>query len=204
MLQANVLQPRTLDILKKIMNNPTFSSFTLVGGTALALQLGHRLSIDLDFFSYNAIDHETIKIELETIGNVVENYRNKIMFRVELDQIKMDFVSYKFLPLKPQIVMEEIRLASIEDICGMKIEAIKNRGAKKDFYDLYFLLKDKKLKDIFAIHSIKYPGNNTLQLSMSLQFFEDADKDENPVLLREKPTWEEVKTALRNAVKEVV
>jgi predicted nucleotidyltransferase component of viral defense system len=204
MLQANVVQPGTLDILRKIMQNPIFDSFVLVGGTSLALQIGHRLSIDLDFFSTQSTDHEKIKAELEEMGMLSENYRNKIMLRVELENIKMDFVTYKFDFLNPPLVIDGIRLASIEDICGMKLEAIKNRGLKKDFYDLYFLLKKVSLDAMLLSHSKKYPGTNRFQLLMSLNFFNDADVSETPVLMKEKNiTWEQIKEVIRKAVKSV-
>ena len=204
MLQANVIQPRTLGILKKIMQNSAFDSFVLVGGTSLALQIGHRLSIDLDFFSIESIDHERIKAELEETGMLSENYRNKIMLRVELENIKMDFVTYKFDFLKPPLVLEGIRLASVDDICGMKLEAIKNRGLKKDFYDLYFLLKEVSLDEMILSHSKKYSGTNRFQLLMSLIFFNDAEVSETPVLMKEKNiTWEQIKEVIRKAVKSV-
>ncbi len=205
MLQTNVLQPRTLDILKKVMGNPAFSQYILVGGTALALKMGHRLSIDLDFFSFQPIDHEAIKIELEQIGVLSENYRNKIMLRVDVDAVRMDFVTYKFDLLKPLIVSDGIRMASVEDICGMKFEAIKNRGLKKDFYDLYFLLKEFSIKDMLKFHASKYPGTNQFQMLMSLRYFDDADKSESPVLLKDKNvSWQNVKKVIEDALKSVM
>lgn len=186
------------------MGNPAFSQYILVGGTALALKMGHRLSIDLDFFSFQPIDHEAIKIELEQIGTLSENYRNKIMLRVDVDSVRMDFVTYKFELLKPIIVADGIRMASVEDICGMKLEAIKNRGLKKDFYDLYFLLKEFSIQDMLKFHYSKYPGTNQFQMVMSIEYFDDADKSESPVLLKEKHiSWEEIKNAIRQAVKSV-
>ena len=131
MLYTEVLEPGTLGILRNVLANETFESFNLVGGTALALQFGHRLSIDLDFFTTNSFDNELIKAELADIGAWMTDSENRIGLRGQLSGIKMDFVTYKYPLLEPAVVLEGIRMLSQADISAMT-----NRVAKKDFYDI--------------------------------------------------------------------
>lgn len=202
MLQTAVLESGTLAHLKSMMLNPEFNQFTLVGGTALALQLGHRISVDLDLFSPERFSHDTLLYEVQTLGKVKELYRNKIMLQVTLDEVKIDFVYYPYSLIRPVTVIENVRLASIEEIAAMKLSAITGRGVKKDFYDLFFLLKQYNIKQIMGFYIEKYTDRNYFQVSKSLTYFDDADNTDDPVVLKGKVSWAEVKQTIEKAVKE--
>ena len=137
MLYTEVLEPGTLGILRNVLANETFESFSLVGGTALALQFGHRLSIDLDFFTTNSFDNELVKAELADIGTWTTDSENRIGLRGQLSGIKMDFVTYKYPLVEPAVVLDGIRMLSQADISAMT-----NRGQKKIFtiYTFYYAL----------------------------------------------------------------
>jgi len=136
MLQYHTVEPATLDLLKKISAIPSFSSHRLVGGTSLALQFGHRLSVDLDFFSTEQFDHEEILFNLKSIGKIEIVSRSKFINCFFINDVKVDFVSLPYQWLEEPMIEDSIRLAGRKDIAAMKLSAITNRGSKKDFIDI--------------------------------------------------------------------
>lgn len=196
MLYAEVLESSTLGILKAVLANGTFSNFNLVGGTALALQFGHRLSIYLDFFTTDVFDKELIKAEVTEIGSWITDSENKIGLRGRLNSIKIDFVTYRYPLLAPPIVLEGVRMASLADISAMKLAAITNRGAKKDFYDIFFLLRRHSFAQLCEWYKAKYQTNNLFMMLKSMTYFDDAELTEAPVLLTDKASWQIVKETL--------
>lgn len=200
MLHTEVLEPGTLDILRAVLTTDTFDSFCLVGGTALALQFGHRLSEDLDFFTPEAFDKELVKFELQQIGNWQVDSENKIGLRGKLNGIKMDFVTYRYPVLQPFTVIEGVRMLSLADISAMKLSAITNRGAKKDFYDVYFLLKEFGFSQLCDWYRQKFDTNNLFMLLKSLTYFNDAEQSQTPTVLTQTVSWNSVKQTLLDEV----
>ena len=200
MLHTAVIEPGTLGILKYISSQEIFESFCLVGGTALALQMGHRLSIDLDFFSPESFDKELFKTELSEYGDWITFSENKIGLRGQLNDVKVDFVTYRYPLLEPATSEEGIRMFSINDIAAMKLSAITNRGAKKDFYDIYFLMRQYGLSQLLEWYQQKYQTNNLFMILKSLTYFDDAELTETPVLLQKKTGWTTVKKTILEAV----
>lgn len=196
MLQTQAVSPNTLELLKKLQSLNELKKFRLVGGTALALLFGHRLSVDLDFFSYDTPLPEQFQAILRKEGIQIENVllSNRINI-FNLNEVKTDFVNYSYKWLKNPILEQEYTLASIEDIAAMKLSAITNRGTKKDFVDLFFLLEIFELKQMINLYHKKYPEATDFLLFKSLIYFEDAEKDPMPKML--KPIeWQQVKTRL--------
>ena len=196
MLHIEVLESGTLGILRAVLANEAFQSFNLVGGTALALQFGHRLSIDLDFFTTDPFDKELIKAELIDLGNWSTDSENKIGLRGQLDGIKMDFVTYRYPLLAPTVVIDDIRMLSQADISAMKLSAVTNRGAKKDFYDIFFLLRRHSFAQLCDWYKQKFQTNNLFMLLKNITYFNDAESTETPVLLGEKISWETVRDTI--------
>lgn len=193
MLHPKVLKPGTLDILRAILSIEAFDSFNLVGGTALALQFGHRLSIDLDFFTTEHFDKELAKIELDGIGHWVTDGENKISLRGQLNGVKIDFVTYRYPLLEAISVIEGVRMLSQADISAMKLAAVTNRGAKKDFYDIFFLLRHYSFAQLCNWYQAKFQTNNLFMLLKSLTYFDDAELTETPIILADNVSWEMVK-----------
>ncbi len=192
MLQTNTVNKHTLELLKQICTHQSFNDFFLVGGTALALQIGHRVSVDLDFFSTNDFDQIKLKevlineFDAQIIGlenNSITGVINGVMF---------DFITHQYKILKPIIFEEGIRISSIEDIAAMKMNAVRNRGSKKDFFDIYFLLQKFKLSSLLEFVNSKYPNHLDILTLKSLVYFEDAENQPNCELITDV-AWTEVK-----------
>ncbi len=200
MLHTATLEPGTLGLLTRIMAQEAMQPFYLVGGTALALQMGHRLSIDLDFFCESAFDKELVKAEMNAIGHWETDSENRIGLRGQLNGVKIDFVTYNYPQISPAWVELGVRMFSQPDIAAMKLSAVTNRGAKKDFYDIFFLLKTYSFGQLCAWYQEKYRTNNLMMVLKSITYFDDADQTGTPVLLDEKVAWTTVQDKLRNEV----
>lgn len=203
MLQYSTVDQGTLELLKSLMQQPFLSDYNLVGGTALALQLGHRKSIDLDLFTSMDIDTINLKNQLEQIYKIsdVASNKNGLSLFIEYPEksnnmVKVDFVKYQYGLLRELIVIDGIRLLSIEDIIPMKLSAAANRGTKKDFFDLYFLLQVYSLKEMMKLFEQKFSNFNNFYIVKSLTYFDDAENDIDPVVIN-PCSWCEVKEYMR-------
>ena len=205
MLHFETVEPSTLSLLRKISVIPELKSFSLVGGTALALKFGHRKSVDLDLFSYEKFDvNELTSILEREFGSAFKFESTKVSFAVfcEINQVKTDLVHYPHAIIAPVEINEDIRLYSNSDIAAMKINAILGRGVKKDFWDLAELLSEYSLEDIIRFHKQKFPSQMLLiSIPAALTYFEDAEESEDPVSLKGQ-SWEGVKKVIQQKVSE--
>lgn len=200
MLSYQTIEPHTLELLKKLMAEPSLTGTRLVGGTSLALQYGHRSSVDLDFFGTLDDDPLSIRECLERIGHVGVLKETKTIRIYDLDKVKIDFVNYSCYQWLAEAITEDgLRLASPQDIAAMKVNAIEGRGTRKDFVDIYFLLQHYSLDDILGFYQEKYPEHSVFRALMSLTYFEDAEKQMMPKMFS-KVTWDEMKAYI---IKEV-
>jgi len=195
MLQTQTIRPELLELLKKIMSSELFKNFNLVGGTSLALQIGHRFSIDIDMFGNSEIDEFEFIEELSNFGTVVVLKKSKNIIILSIDGIKVDFVNYKYPLLEELIIEENIRLVSDKDIAAMKLNAIAGRGSRKDFIDLYFLLKKYSLEELLDFYKKKYLDGSEFMVLKSLTYFEDAENEEIPIMF-EPIDWEKIKQVI--------
>ena len=200
MFYLNTVDKNTLAIFSAICTNKLLDHFFLAGGTALALQLGHRKSIDLDFFSTSSFETEEIKSVITELGEIEIINQASNTLQTFIGKVKVDFLSHQYPSIKPLITYDEFRLAAIEDIIAMKLNAINNRGAKKDFYDLYYLLKSFNIEFMLSLYESKYKNHNTMQLLKSLLYFEDAEEQPEPILINDKVNWREVKLKVTECV----
>ena len=185
MLQTQTVVPDLLELLREIMKEKLFSDFNLVGGTSLALQMGHRNSIDIDMFGDSHIDTELFLEKLKDYGNVITTQSTKNILITKINEIKVDFVSYKYPLLNECLVIEDIRMLSTKDIAAMKLSAIAGRGSKKDFIDLYFLLNEFTLKEILSFYTQKYNDGSSFMVQKSLTYFDDADLQLQPIMYKD-------------------
>ena len=176
MLQTQTVVPDLLELLKKIMSEKMFSDFHLVGGTSLSLQIGHRNSIDIDLFGNSEINEDLFIEKLNTFGEVQVVQATKNILITQVNDLKVDFVNYKYPLLKDVLIIDNIRMLSTADIAAMKLNAIAGRGSKKDFIDLYFLLDEFSLPKIFDFYDQKYKNGSRFMVEKSLTYFEDADR----------------------------
>ena len=180
MLQTQTVVPELMELLKKIMSEKLFSDFNLVGNTALALQIGHQNSIDIDLFGNSEINSALFLEKLSEFGDVQVALSTKNLLITKINNVKVDFVNYKFPLLSNTLIVDNIRMISTKDIAAMKFNAIAMRGSKKDFIDLYFLLNEFSIKEIFLFYEEKYKNNSIFTIQKSLTFFEDADSQQHP------------------------
>lgn len=202
MLHTTTVAGSTLVLLKKIQQMPLFSQLRLVGGTALSLQLGHRLSIDLDFFGKFDVAFEEVESELLMAGFKIDPYnKSKNIKQLAINDVKVDFVNYRYDWMDAAIEEDHIIMAGLKDIAAMKLSAITGRGTKKDFVDIYFLLQHFSLQEMLNLYTTKYPDGSLFPVMLSLCYFTDAETTPMPEMLI-PVTWEEVKSKIRNEIEQ--
>jgi hypothetical protein len=180
-----------------------FSDLRLVGGTALALQIGHRKSIDLDFFGIVDFDQIDTFESFRHFDSAEQLQKSKNINIFEINNIKVDFVNYAYPWLKEKVIVEDIVMAHAEDIAAMKVAAITGRGSRKDFIDLFFLLQRYTLSQILGLYSQKYFDASPYLALKSLTYFDDAEQEESPEMII-KTDWEEVKETIIFEVKRYI
>lgn len=203
MLSYQTVEPHTLELLRQLMEAPLLRQARLVGGTALALQYGHRSSVDLDFFGNVEASTEELSQYLGQIGTVTLLGQSKIIKGFAVDGVRIDIVNYTYPWLEDAIMEDGLRLASPTDIAAMKIYAIENRGSRKDFIDMYFLLKHYSLDEIMSFYNRKYPEHSEFVALRSLTYFEDAESFAMPKMYVDFD-WEELKRSIIAKVNEYV
>ena len=188
MLHTKTVDPRTLSLLKKLMSIPELANFSLVGGTALSLQYGHRISIDLDLFSTEPFDYFSITTALQNVFDDNFEYENKeSRFGIFcfINSIKVDIIKYKHKQIDTTITEDSIRMYSSSEIAAMKIQAILGRGKKKDFWDMATLLQHYSLEEIIGFHTKKYPSQQLLiSIPQAIIYFDEAEESEDPISLK--------------------
>ena len=192
MLHLSTLDTTTLELLRKLQSIPALCKTRLVRGTALALQIGHRKSIDLDFFFFFEVEKDELVIALEQIGALTVLKESPRIHIYLLNNVKIDIVDYQYSWVDDVVVKQGIRMASLKDIAAMKVTAIIGRGTKKDFVDIAFLLRYFSMNDILDFYSQKYPDGSIFMAMKSLAYFDDAEEDIMPYMLTDI-TWENIK-----------
>jgi len=199
MLHVKSVNNELLELLNHLMNDEVFKDFALVGGTALALQLGHRVSIDIDLFGNTELEPLKILDALNTLDAVQQIKKNQNIMILSINGIKVDLVNYKYPWIGNLDIVQNIRFASLSDIAAMKLNAIAGRGSVKDFIDLFVLLRIFSLRDMLNFYNRKYQDGSEFMVLKSLTFFEDADKEELPQLFIDA-SWSEIKTRILEAI----
>ena len=201
MLSVRTILPNTLELLKQLCAQPELKGMRLVGGTALALQYGHRQSIDLDFFGHLQVSTDDIVLMAHRLGNVTIINQSSTILQMELNGIKVDVVNYRCYDwIDAPIVENGITLASPKDIAALKINAIEGRGTRKDFVDVYLLLQHYSLVQILDFYNQKYPEHSEFRAILSLTYYDDAETQPMPKMLI-NDTWEQMKSSIAAAVK---
>ena len=200
MLSYQTIRPDTLELLKRLMAEPLFGGTRLVGGTALALQFGHRSSIDLDLFGTIEEDTDLTTEVLERIGPTIPGKCSMHIKTYRVCGVKIDIVGYDRYPWIDSPVLEDgLRLASSKDIAAMKVNAIQGRGTRKDLVDIYFLIRQYGLDQVMQFYKTKYPEYSEYRAMLSLTWFEDAEQSPMPEMFVDV-SWEEMKEEILRAV----
>lgn len=188
MLQKKVVRSDILELIRSLQSDKKFKDFYLVRGTALALHLGHRESMDIDLFTTKDFDVNSTLEYLEQEYNFLLQFSEKNTLKGIINGIFVDFISHKYPLIERPVESERIRLFSQRDIAAMKVNAIAGDGTRiKDFIDIYFLLKYHSFSDIIEYYKKKYSQRNDLHAVKSLCYFEDIDQNQNwPKMMKEK------------------
>ncbi|GIW66826.1 MAG: hypothetical protein KatS3mg095_0724 [Candidatus Parcubacteria bacterium] len=198
-----VLPSKTKDTISKLSNLKFISNFYLAGGTGLALQFGHRLSKDLDFFSQSKFSEEKLIKELCGLGKFELNIKDQDTIIGFLNKQKVSFFVYEYPLLRKTLSFQKIKIAHFVDIGCMKISAISSRGTKRDFIDLYFILQKIDLEKLLKAFKRKYKNTkfNMIHLYKSLIYFKDADNEPLPVMIK-NVKWQEIKKFFIKTIKD--
>ncbi|CAG0928866.1 hypothetical protein TFLX_01111 [Thermoflexales bacterium] len=199
MISWNALAPNTRRTFDALAMLPMSSEFYLAGGTALALQLGHRISYDLDFFStLNALgmaERSALAHRLQNITpTTIKSEQDEQLYATILG-VEVSFIYQHHPLLFSPIEVNGLRLAQPTDIALMKLSAIKDRGTRRDFVDLYCLRKIAPFKLLFELLPRKYfdRPDFTVHLAYALQYFADAENDPHELQLLQPVKWSDVK-----------
>jgi hypothetical protein len=204
----NALNTKARGTLNRIAAVVNSEGFYMAGGTGLALQMGHRISEDLDFFKNISFDPGLLLSQLKDQVNVIEDVsitRDTLLCLIE--EVKCSFFSYDVPLLFPEIDYMNLKIADWRDIIAEKLKTISQRGSKKDFYDIYYAiianrLSIKETVDLFK-RRFGHTNLNFYHVLRSLTFFEDAENEPDPQLTKDHYfQWEEIKAFFANRAKE--
>lgn len=196
-----IISAETFLLIQQLQAIPELKGFYLVGGTALALQLGHRNSIDIDLFTQNDFDSKKMAEFLSEKFTVRVDHQFKNTLLANITNVKVDFVKHSYPYLKEPITEEKISFFSKEDIAAMKLNAIVASGQRlKDFIDIYFLLEYFSVEDMLGFYEKKYANSNPLIALKALNYFDDINEAmEPPKLLKPLPV-KKIKQRISTAV----
>lgn len=178
-------------VLESLERQGSLSGFYLAGGTALALHLGHRRSLDLDFFTSEPFEESALLQRLDGFSLAA---RDPQTLRGEIGGTKVSFLGYEYPVLFPQASFLGVAVADPRDIACMKISAITSQGARRDFIDLFAAARLHGLPELLRLFQQKYArvNYNRVHVLKSLTYFENAEKEPAPEMLEPIP-WPEVK-----------
>jgi len=197
MLHLNTINDTAYKTLLALQSKDYLQGFSLVGGTNLSLRYGHRSSIDLDMFSVTVFDTLQLSDLLQIDFEYTYRSNNKYMLFAFINDIKVDWVHHPFPLLQPIEIIEQIRFFSIDDVSAMKLFAVTKRGSKKDFFDIFQLAQVLGPHKLVQNFSGKYGEDKIWMMQMSLIYFEDADKEEDPELFSPDLSWDKVKKYMK-------
>ena len=203
MLHVETVGPSTLDLLRRLQRMPELVNMRLVGGTALALHLGHRKSIDLDLFG-NFDPTVSYRKILSDAGYSTDGSESGTVQSLRVENVKVDLVNYPYPWIDDVLVEGDVRLAGLKDIVAMKLSAVANRGRKKDFIDIARLLDDFPLDQMFDLYKKKFSVSELSFPLRGLMYFDDAEEDPMPEMLGNSLTWENVKKKVIATTREYV
>ena len=178
MLHYETITPATRELLNKLMSDDRLQDFVLVGGTSLALQLGHRLSVDLDLFTNTDFNEDALRSYLVQTYHFQADFMERSTVKGEIDGVQIDCIAHCYPWLKPCRMEDGWRLADLEDIAAMKLNAIAGNGTRiKDFIDVAYLSSVFSLQQMLGFYEQKYHSNTLMPLK-GLIFFDDINKNE--------------------------
>jgi hypothetical protein len=202
---AEVLPDGWLDAASHLKASGVVESFYLAGGTGLALEFGHRASVDLDLFTDDSFEPHSIRDRLRDAPGLRTIQMAPDSLDVELHRVKISFLRYPYSRLFPTRRYMDLEVADARDIACMKLDAVASRGSRRDFIDLYFLAQHYPLPDLWALFAAKYASvsPNLVHLAKALTYFSDAELEPMPHMLAHVE-WNGVKAFFEREVPKVL
>jgi predicted nucleotidyltransferase component of viral defense system len=202
---TKTLLPDTFRAIKLASSFPEIQKAYLAGGTSLALQIGHRISVDLDFFTREAFDETKLCDDLATHTGFIKDGTAKWTVWGNIGETKFSMFYYDYPLLEPTVAFEGLQLSGLSDIAAMKIHAIEDRGTKRDFIDVYFLAKTFSLLQMVDFYRKKYSiSEDRMYMTLrALDYFEDAEKETVMPRMLLPVDWEAVKKYFQKETKEL-
>ena len=201
------MTPAAHKVFKVIAPVAVARGFVLAGGTAVALHLGHRRSEDFDFFTIRPFSPERLhqairRLNLET--TVLQEEPGTLTLLA--DGVKVSFFHYPYSFLEATVALHGVRVAGLVDIASMKLMAMMQRGAKRDYVDLYWILQDLPFSKVAENMINRYGVNrvNPLVIGKAVVFFRDADADPDPLYVGKSTAWGKIKRYLTDHVQQFV
>lgn len=208
MLQKESVDKAVLDLILSLHKKEYLQDYILVGGTGLALIIGHRKSMDIDLFTSKDFDAESLLERLESDFNFQMDFLERNTIKGNIKGVKVDLIAHKYPAIGNTIEIDGIRIQSMDDISAMKVNSVANDGTRvKDFVDLYFLLADHNydVERLLSNYQAKYAQRNALHALKSLYYFDDVDVNDWPELILKKDTsWDEIQDILGKACEEYI
>lgn len=197
MLRKETVSESTLELLNTLMNDELLKDFFLVGGTALSLQIGHRISIDLDLFTMVSFDDNQMLSDLEDKYKFQLDYQSKNTLKGEIDGVKVDLITHNYPLVKPLLNWDGVRMASPDDIAAMKLNAISGNGTRlKDFIDIAYLSSSMTLSQMVDAYEEKYSSRNPAMVIKALDYHKDINFNEPIEMLKGKYKWKDIEQRL--------
>lgn len=199
MLRFDAVPEQVAALLERLKSHAALEKFALGGGTSLALRFGHRLSVDLDYFTNQEFQATELMDDLRLEGATALAI-SKNSLRLDANGVKIDLLRHAYAQLSPIEKIDGHQLISLPDLAAMKLNAIANRGSKKDFYDMAELLKHYEMKEMLTFFSNKYPNIDLFAAIRSLGWFEESDQEPDPISMTGQ-TWPQVKLLMSEVIR---
>lgn len=199
MLRTSAVPINLTKVLTDLRDITASSGFALAGGTSLALRFGHRLSVDLDYFTSARFDPATLASNLGFGPEFITGQAEGTL-QLRVDNVKVEFLRHAYPKLADDDLIQGVRMWSLGDVAAMKLNAISNRGSKKDFYDVAVLLEHFSLQSMIEFYQSKYRPASLMMVVRSLAWFEDADAEPDPITLRDE-SWTTVMEKIASAIR---
>ena len=206
-MHDHILDEKQKSVLEILDELEIIQDFYLAGGTALALQYGHRKSADFDFFKEGDFNIDDLINLLSQKCEITVRVKKDSTLLFLIENISCSFFKYPY-PLLFQLLdfKKNVKLVSIPDIAAMKVSAISTRGTKRDFIDLYFICqKDYSVEEVIHFYQKKFKilNHDLYHVYKSLMYFEDAESDYMP-LMYEKTNWNDIKSFFQKKITELM
>ena len=201
MIHEETVDAGTLSTIRKMAQDPMLKDFVLVGGTALALQLGHRKSVDIDLFSEKGFDAPAMARHLESTysGEITGTTKGSVFARI--GNVRTGLIEHPYETIAPLIQTDGVRMASIDDLGAMKMHAIVSSGKRaKDFVDMYYILEHRNLDDVMRAYTAKYPGTGPLMARYGLLYHDELAFETDMKMLLKPFKWKEIAERMARAI----